>query len=104
MLASYLAQTPLFLVWLAGIILSLVSWRRHPKVSLLTFIAIAGLFIASLISTYLSSWLTLMLRDQGWSVRQMGSAFMAKDVLLSVAKANSWGFLLTAIFGWRGTH
>jgi hypothetical protein len=36
----FLQRSPVFFVVLIGVIVSLVRWRRHPKVSLVTIIAL----------------------------------------------------------------
>ena len=94
-----LVQLPVVLVWLIGFVLSLVYWRRHPKVSLLTFIAIAGFLASSLIGTYLSVWLPVTLQERGWSVSQIGVAIASRGIISSLVSAVLWGLLLTAIFG-----
>ena len=49
-LTNYLIQLPVILVGLAGIVLSLVFWRCHPMVSILTIISIVVLLMEMLIS------------------------------------------------------
>jgi MFS family permease len=99
--AVFLVQFPVVLVWLIGLVLSLVYWRRHPKVSLLTFIAIAGLLVSSLIGTYLSVWLPVTLQERGWSANQIGTVIAARGIIGSLIAAVLWGLLIAAIFGWR---
>ncbi len=71
---SYLAQYFLVaLVWLVGVILSIASWQRHPRASRLTLIAVAILFVTSLVSTYTSLYLPLLLRDRGWTDSQLAT-------------------------------
>lgn len=105
MLAStfmvYLVQSPVILVWLIGLVLSLVYWRRHPTVSLVAIIAIMGFLVISLISTYVSTWLPMTLRERGWSIGQIGIALTARGIISSLVSAVLWGLLLAAIFGWR---
>ena len=42
---------PILLLALIGIVFSLIRWKRHPKVSLLTSIALGFFLIASLVYT-----------------------------------------------------
>jgi hypothetical protein len=47
-LTMFLQRSPAFLVVLIGIIFALVRWNRHPKVSLLTLLALL-LYIAKFV-------------------------------------------------------
>jgi hypothetical protein len=44
-----LRWAPMLLLILGGIVFSLIRWRRHPRVSVLTFIALAFFLIVSLV-------------------------------------------------------
>ena len=48
-LSSILPRIPLYLVWIAAIIIAIVNWQKNPKVSLLTLIAVAGLLVVNLV-------------------------------------------------------
>jgi hypothetical protein len=100
-LTVYLTQLPVILVWLIGLVLSLVYWRRHPTVSLLAIVAIVGFLITSLIGTYLSVWLPLILQERGWSIGQIGMLLTARSIIGSLVSAVLWALLLAAIFGGR---
>ncbi len=54
---SLLMQVPVFLVWLVGLVLALVRWKRHPKVSLLTCIAFVMFFAEIPFFFYLNFYL-----------------------------------------------
>jgi hypothetical protein len=103
MLFSYLVQSPILLVWLAGFILAAVHWRKHPQVSLLTVIALAIFLIEALVDTYLNMWLPLMLSERGMAAMQIGQFFTAKGILTSIIGAVAWGLLIAAIFSGRPT-
>ena len=98
-LASYLVQGPILLVWLVGFILALVYWRRHPRVSLLTVIALLIFLGETLAGTYLNLWLPLMLTGRG--VQAAATVFLIKSILTSLILAIAWALLVAAIFGWR---
>jgi hypothetical protein len=100
-LASYLGQLPVFLVWLVAIIVAIVNWRRHPRVSLLTLIAFAMFFIAAFVGTALTSWLPLTLHERGLPGTQMGNVALILSFLRGLFDAAAWVLLVFAIFGWR---
>jgi hypothetical protein len=101
-LAVLAGKLPVILVWLVGFILALVFWRRHPKVSLLTLIAIGGFLLGSLINSFLAVQLPLMLQQRGWTTSQIGVALSLNAIISSLLSAVFWGLLFAAIFGWRG--
>jgi hypothetical protein len=100
-LAVYLVQIPLYLVWLVGIILSIVFWKKHPTVSLLTLIALAGLLILSIVGVYTSTWLPMTLHAQGLSTARIGIELGIISIASSILSTAFWILLVVALFGWR---
>jgi hypothetical protein len=100
-LAVYLVQLPLYLVWLVGIILSIVFWKKHPTVSLLSLIALAGLLIISIVDVYASTWLPIALRSQGMSTGRISIEMGIISVSSSFVSTAFWILLVIALFGWR---
>jgi len=87
------ANHPMLIAWLAGILLVVKNRRRHPKVCLLTAIAL-GIFIGLFVEGHLG--LTFRLMRSYDSVTAVGI-----QVLRNVVNAIGWFLLLAAIFGWR---
>ena len=100
-LFSYLVQFPILLVWLAGFILAIAYWRRHPRASLLTVIALVIFLLESVVNTYLNLWLPLMLSERGIATFQMSQILVVKGIVTSIILAVAWGLLIAAIFGGR---
>jgi hypothetical protein len=100
-LGLFLVQLPVFIVWLVGIILSVVYWRRHPKVSLLALIAITAFFVTSLFGSALTTWLPIMLQRRGWAMTRLSAVLAIVSLVRSIVNAALWGLLIAAIFGWR---
>ena len=101
MLGSLLLQSPILLVWLAGFILALVDWRRHPRRSLFTVIALAIFLIETLVDTYLNMWLPLLLSERNLEAAQISQLFLIKGMLTSIIGAVAWGLIVAAIFSGR---
>ncbi len=51
---QFLPQLPIYLVWLIGLLLALVNWRRHPRPSLLAFIAFVLFLVSAMTGTLLT--------------------------------------------------
>jgi len=89
------------MIWLVGAILSIVYWRRHPKVSRLTLIAIAIFLVESLLSTYAMIYMPAMSRERGLTNVQLSLYYLLYTIVASLMQAVAWGFILAAIFGRR---
>lgn len=97
-LGSFLGMLPLYIVWLVGLVLSLVHWKKNPKLSLLTLIATAGFLVSSPLFTYLGTRLSLRMHERGWSAAQLGTWHGILSVTHSLVSAGLWVLLLVALF------
>jgi hypothetical protein len=86
---AILTQTPVLLVWLVGVILAIVGWKKHPSVSLVAVIAIVILFLLAVVTE-------LAAVRNGLNGFRPGVAFLEELI-----RAGAWGLVLAAIFGWR---
>jgi hypothetical protein len=100
-LASLLFQSPILLVWFAGFILALVYWRRHPRASLFTIIALVIFLVETLVDTYLNLWLPFQLSERNIAAGQIGQIYMVKGIVTSIIGAVAWGLIVAAIFSGR---
>jgi hypothetical protein len=96
MLMLSLGNLLLYVVWLLGIALALGSWYQHPRVSLLTVIALSGFITLNLTHTFFVAWLPTQS-----SPSQTGIFFSVFGVVTSIVAAGLWGVILLAILGSR---
>jgi len=89
LIVALLTQTPVYVVWIVGVILAIVSWKKHPSVSLVALIAFVMLFLLAIV-TLLSAVRT------GVNGMRPGLAFLE-----ALIRAGAWGLVLGAVFGWR---
>ncbi|MCX7048028.1 MAG: hypothetical protein NTX50_21395 [Candidatus Sumerlaeota bacterium] len=89
---------PMFLVFLAGIILALVRWNRHPLVSILTCIGFAIICLMLIAVTSLNNWLPRYMARSGEAAPNLGAMFNIIHIIGSILGACGWGFILAAIF------
>ncbi len=94
---------PVLVVWLAGLVLSIVNRNKYPKVTRLTVIGLTIFFMISLVNTYVSRMLPIWLTQWGYTTDQMVPVFTIKNLIVSVVSALGWGFVITAIFSGRDT-
>jgi hypothetical protein len=100
-LSSLLIQLPIILVWLVGVALSLVFWRRHPTVSAMTLIAFIGFLIVAIIGTYLNTWLPITLQQRGLTAGRIGTILAVTGIINALVHTCLWVLVTMAIFGWR---
>ena len=98
--SAYLLQLPYYAVWIVGIALCLTRWQRHPKVCAVAMVGFLLLFLESLFGTLFSYYfLPKMLgNSQG---RDIWIHYLTW-IIRALIRAGLWGFILAAIFGWRG--
>lgn len=103
-LSNLLIQLPLLIVWIIGIIVALVRWSKHPRVSLVALIGLAVLFVIALVGGLLTPWLQMTLMRNGMSGSRVGLLSGIVGIVLSLIRAGAWGLILVAIFSKRETQ
>jgi hypothetical protein len=95
---QFLPQLPVYLVWLIGLFLALVRWRRHPVPSLLALIAFILFLVSSMAGTLLTVWVMSQMGN-----RDIDRAWMSSLIALGRIAVGTvaWILLLLALFGWR---
>lgn len=89
-------QLPMFLVWLVGVILAIVRWGRHPKVSGLILV---GVFAAA--GATFGAQIVFRLIPIFFEGGDLGRIFPLVSVFTSLIHAFAWTCLLVAAFGDR---
>lgn len=98
---NLLIQLPVIAVWIIGLILAFIFWRKHPKVSILTLVAILGFLVILIADTYLNIKIPRLMNERGFTVAQMSSAYAIKSQVSSILSPVFWILLGVAMFGWR---
>ena len=100
MVSSTFWQAPVVIVWLIGIMLADIWWRRHPQVSAAVLIAM-GLLLASAFGQFVIF---------PWAVRNLQTGpydaavyFAIISAIGSLVRAVSLAAMLMAALGWRSS-
>lgn len=93
---------PLMVIWLAGIVVALARWQRHPMVSLLTVLALLIMSVVAVGFTLLNRWLITAQVEMGYSGSQIASSLAVLNVGRTLVTCLGYALLLLAVFGWRG--
>ncbi|MCS6839856.1 MAG: hypothetical protein RMJ54_18545 [Roseiflexaceae bacterium] len=102
-LPVFIPQLPVIAVWSLGIVVSLVLWRRHARVSMLTLIACIGFLILSVVNAVLTVTIPRLAGDGSLNISDMAGIFGVISITTGFLHAILWTLLLIAIFGWRKT-
>jgi cytochrome bd-type quinol oxidase subunit 2 len=99
-LPTFLANLPLILIWLVGIILALVRWNRHPQASAFALIGLLILlftaFFGSIVAVFPS-----IIHTRGIPFSRAVSLAGIVNAMIIFVRAVGWGFVLAAIFANR---
>jgi hypothetical protein len=90
------AQLPLLLVWLVGLVLAIVRWARHPKVSGLVLVAV----FAAAGATF-GAQIVFRLVPILFDASNIGQVIPLISAVTSLIHACAWACLLAAAFGNR---
>jgi hypothetical protein len=96
-----LVQLPVYLVLLAGILVAVTTWRKHPRMSMCAISGIGIIFLTTLIATQLGNSLPVYLHARGLPARFMGTVLLVINLAHSITAAAGWALVLWALFGWR---
>ena len=97
-LMQLLAHTPVLLVYVTGIVLAIVSWRRCPTPSLLALIACVLLSFLSVVQPFITNYVIQSRVQMGWSNEKLGYFFSGFGLFTSLVYAIGLGLLLAAVF------
>lgn len=93
---------PLLLVYIVGIVLSIVFWRKHPQLSMLTLIAFSIFAFSSLCNGLGQIYVTSSIRSGDLRVTDVSTFYLIWGILQTVAGIAAWVLLLIALFRVRG--
>lgn len=101
-IGAYLTQLPVYLVWIGGMLMAVVNWRRNPRAAQLTLVALFIFFMTSIGGTAISTWLPLTLHARGMAAQQMGIVSAIINTIRAIFNALAFGILFAVIFSWQG--
>ncbi len=99
-IVSHIWSIPYIAAYLIGIVISLVTFGKHAKVSLLALLGFGTLLFVLVVGTALNIWVIHGLDDTSFD---RGQFFKISALIRSLLSVVGYGLLITAIFGWRPT-
>lgn len=96
-LANLLVFTPLYLVWIGGLIVAGTLWSRQRSVALLLASGCLLALFTEISGGILTAALPLLYSGRARSVSQLGVLFAVIGLARSLLLALAWGLLLGAV-------
>ncbi len=101
-LPSLAYQFPVLIALLVGLVIAIVRWRKTPRTSLITLLAILLVIFVTLLGTFTNSALSLILYDIFYlDYATIGIVFSVLAIIFNLLTAISWALLFVAIFSKR---
>lgn len=91
-------QAPLYVMWLIGVVLALVRWQNHPRVSLLMMIGLGVAGATPIVGAALGMWFQLAIDAGRMPALYVGTFLAAFNSVRSLLNAAAIGLLLAAAF------
>ena len=101
LLRNFGPYLPVLIVMVIGVIIAFARWKRHPKISLLTLLALGGQVLLFVINMTLNLYAGRILFDT-WTTDQILTFYTVKYIISSLIEAGLWVLVLLAIFNERG--
>lgn len=103
-ISSLSVASPLIITWAVGIVIAVMRWQRHPRVSQLVVIALGVLIVAAVLNLTLNVLLPQILMRSGGDATTLGVVFTITGAIFSLIQTVCWAMILVALFGWRNTQ
>ncbi len=100
--AACLVESPVFLVYLIGLVLAIVHWQRHPRASLFALLGLLVLAGSSLADTAVGYWLHFALQGARFRMGVLGNAVGILRLGQAAFTSLGLALLLAAVFSGRG--
>lgn len=98
---TLIARLPVLIVWAAGVVIAVVRWQRHRRVSMLLVLGLAILFVNSIVAGFLDVWLPIQLFRGGTHPPRVGLILTGRNILQSLIGAAGWALVLVAALAER---
>lgn len=92
-------KLPLLIVLIVGFITSITRWRKNPRVSLLTLLAVVIFMVTLILDTFSTSVLPSLLYSTNMEYQTITAILAITSVVLGFPIAVCWILLLIALFG-----
>lgn len=96
-----LRRTPMLLVSLTGIVLAIIKWRKHSRVSLFLILGFSLYIFSALFFTAVNNWLYPVLSKRNFNPNSIEWFYFATNILQNSTWALMLALIIAAIFSQR---
>ena len=100
-LAQLAGQLPLMLVCLAGLVMSLIFFKRLRRPSVFTFSGFALLLLTTIITTLVQNYLIFSRDEMGLGVGELNQILLVLAIVGNIFRAVALALILIAVFTGR---
>ena len=101
-LRQLLQQSPVLLVYLIGIVMAIVFWRRSPSASILVILGAGLLLLSSVTLPFVFQYILYSQRDHVSTSEGLSTVFVVLGLISGFVHAVGLGFFIAAAFAGRG--
>lgn len=99
--SQLLFQLPTLIILTLGLVFSLMWWNRHPRVSLLTFLATLLALLSSVVLPVAQMYLINQRNRGGWNMAYLNHMLSGMAVVGGIIRGITYALLLAAVFSGR---
>jgi hypothetical protein len=99
-LFSQITHLPFLLVFVVGIILAILRWSAHPRVSFMALVAFGLLLLSSIVRMGYLFWL-IGGQESGLTSYNAHALMTWINLSMTGLELIGWVLLMMALFGWR---
>ena len=89
---------PLFIIWIVGLVLAIIRWKKDPKKAIFTLLAILLIGLVLLLEIAWNIFGVRWVNTNPNVIRMARTLFIAIPLAINLLRAGSWVLILLAIF------
>ncbi len=97
-LQALLSALPLFIVWIIGLVVAIIRWKKEPKKAIFTLLAILIIGFVLLLEIAWNIFGIRWINTRGAGMRMARTLVIAAPLTINLLRAGGWIFILLAIF------
>jgi len=97
-LQALASAIPLFIIWIVGLVLAIIRWKKDPKKAVFTLLAILIIGFVLLLEIAWNIFGVRWVNTNPSVIRMARTLFIVIPLAINLLRATSWVFILLAIF------
>jgi hypothetical protein len=102
-LTALIADLPLFIVWLGGLVFAIIRWKKSPHSSLFALLGIIVIAVTHIFQSIFSYTYPVMANINGVRIGTISTVSAVVTIITNCLRAAGWLLILLAVFGKKET-